>query len=620
MDLMAQGQLSLLMRNVRRYARAPSAGIADAQLLERFVGQSDEAAFELLLRRHERMVWNTCRRILPRHQDVEDAFQATFLALACKAGSIAKGQALASWLYKVAYRVAMRQRAASAIRQNHERRAVAEMCRVFEEPGARALDRELCDLLHEEVNRLPEKYRAAVVLCYLEGQTNEQAGVQLNCSTGTVSTRLNRARQRLRSRLARRGLTLPAAALAAALTEASAAAAVLPVLRNATVRGAVMFATDKTAAGVVSTQVAALTRGVLKAMWITKLKLTAAILLSIGVISAGSAALAFRNLLPGDRPLPSEPAVVLQQQRQAQPERGQTDQPRPTGRQTKKHTDDKSARAEETVSKSFKTGSAPRVIVELFNGGITVNAGADDGVQVRATKYGRAATAEDAKKALESVVVKMSQEGDTIRIQASRPKEQRSWHLSSGVLTELKVPAAATLELQTTNGAIALTGGSGKVHLRTSNGKVQIKDGKGQIDVRTSNGPITVSGATGRVELKTSNGRIDIHGDKAIVKAETSNGRVQFDGSLAGGKHYLHTSNGQIVLSLPPDASFRLHAKTSHGKIKSEFGSNKAGGKGRTRLDLDVGQNPSAAIELHTSNGNITIQQRQARQRREEED
>jgi len=123
---MAQGQLPFLLQHLRRFAGTPTTGVPDAQLLERFVSQRDEAAFELLVWRHERMVLGVCRGILRRQQDTEDAFQATFLALACRASSIGKREAVASWLYKVAHRVAQRQRANTANRIRHEKQAKLE--------------------------------------------------------------------------------------------------------------------------------------------------------------------------------------------------------------------------------------------------------------------------------------------------------------------------------------------------------------------------------------------------------------------------------------------------------------------------------------------------------------
>src|ERR1700722_1863559 len=172
---MAQGQLSLLLRNVIRAADASSSGVTDAQLLDRFIKLRDEAAFELLVWRHQRMVLSLCRRILHREQDAEDAFQATFLAFACKAGSIGKREALASWLFKVAHRVASRQRAIEDKRNRQVRRAaIGPPDDPSPSAGSEAMDSDMRTVIHEEINRLPQSYRASVVLCYLEGKTNEE--------------------------------------------------------------------------------------------------------------------------------------------------------------------------------------------------------------------------------------------------------------------------------------------------------------------------------------------------------------------------------------------------------------------------------------------------------------
>jgi RNA polymerase sigma factor (sigma-70 family) len=183
-------------------------GLTDAQLLERFLKKHDEAAFELLVWRHGPMVLRVCRRILRDAHGAEDAFQATFLTLACKAGSIGKQEAVSSWLYKVAYRVALRAQAGAAKRATHERPMVDCLPARGVEPADEAAWRELGPLLDAEVRRLPEKYRAAFVLCYLEGKTNEEAAKELGCPKGTVLSRLSRARERLRKRLNQRGLAM----------------------------------------------------------------------------------------------------------------------------------------------------------------------------------------------------------------------------------------------------------------------------------------------------------------------------------------------------------------------------------------------------------------------------
>jgi RNA polymerase sigma factor (sigma-70 family) len=154
------------------------------------------------------MVLRVCRRILRDAHGAEDAFQATFLTLACKAGSIGKQEALSSWLYKVAYRVALRAQAGAMKRSTHEKPMVECLAAHGAEPADEAAWRELGPLLDAEVRRLPEKYRAAFVLCYLEGKTNEEAAKELGCPKGTILSRLSRARERLRKRLNQRGLAL----------------------------------------------------------------------------------------------------------------------------------------------------------------------------------------------------------------------------------------------------------------------------------------------------------------------------------------------------------------------------------------------------------------------------
>src|SRR5262249_46510385 len=152
-----------------------------------------------------------CRRVLASAGDADDAFQATFLVLVRKARSIAKRDSVASWLHGVAHRVALDARAAAARRRAHERRGAAMPTEEMPPDGTRA---EVRQVLDEELGRLPEKYRAPLVLCYLEGKTNDEAAGQLGCTRGTVAGRLSRARDLLRGRLARRGVTLTAAAVA----------------------------------------------------------------------------------------------------------------------------------------------------------------------------------------------------------------------------------------------------------------------------------------------------------------------------------------------------------------------------------------------------------------------
>jgi RNA polymerase sigma factor (sigma-70 family) len=263
---------------------AQAGGLSDAALLERFVAERDEAAFEVLVWRHGPKVLNLCRRLLRQEQDAEDAFQAAFLVLARKAGSIGKRQALAGWLYRVAYRVALRAKG-SALRRRERPADLTEFPAAARIPNADWAD--VRPVLDEELSRLPEKYRAAFMLCYLEGKTNAEAARELGCPQGTILSRLAWARQRLRARLTRRGLTLSAGILAAAQAQ-NAPAAVLPAaLVAATLDAAVRIAAGGTVTGLVSTEVITLTHGGLHTMLSTKLKIAAGCALAAGALGIG---------------------------------------------------------------------------------------------------------------------------------------------------------------------------------------------------------------------------------------------------------------------------------------------------------------------------------------------
>jgi RNA polymerase sigma factor (sigma-70 family) len=214
--------------------------LTDRQLLERFAARRDEEAFAQLVRRHGPLVLRVCRQMLRHQQDAEDAFQATFLVLARKAGSIRKAESLPSWLYGVASRLAGRMRTAGRRRRAREV-ALVETPTSEARPGEDLGD--LGPVLFEEIGRLPDKCRVPFVLCYLQGKTNEQAAEQLGCPAGTVFSRLARARELLRQRLTRRGLALSGAVLAATLSNLpeQASAAVPPRLAAATVRRALRF-------------------------------------------------------------------------------------------------------------------------------------------------------------------------------------------------------------------------------------------------------------------------------------------------------------------------------------------------------------------------------------------
>ena len=230
---MAEVQLGVVLRHVRKLVGAPAAEQTDGQLLDRFVRRRDEAAFEALLGRHGPLVLGACRRLLADEADAADAFQATFLVLVRRAGSVRRSAALGSWLYGVAYRVALKMRRSAARRRAHEGEAASMARTAFE--GEPAAD-DLRAALDEELTRLPDRYRAALVACYLQGRTHVQAAEELGWPRGSVAKRLARGLELLRGRLTRRGLALSAAGLAALLAEE--AAAVPPALAQATLRAA----------------------------------------------------------------------------------------------------------------------------------------------------------------------------------------------------------------------------------------------------------------------------------------------------------------------------------------------------------------------------------------------
>jgi RNA polymerase sigma factor (sigma-70 family) len=232
---MADTSLTCVVRHLRTLAARPGADPApDSELLIRFIEQRDEAAFAALLRRHGAMVLSVCQGVLGQVADAEDAFQATFLLLARRGAAIRRRESVAGWLYRVAYRVALKARVRAATRRRHEALAPGR-------DGRGEADdltwRELRHVLYEELDRLPERYRAPLLLHYLEGKTQEETARQLGWAKGTLKGRLERARVILRARLTRRGLA-PGAALLATVLCAEPAAAVPAALLGATARAA----------------------------------------------------------------------------------------------------------------------------------------------------------------------------------------------------------------------------------------------------------------------------------------------------------------------------------------------------------------------------------------------
>jgi RNA polymerase sigma factor (sigma-70 family) len=286
---MATGQVRSLLRQIRRAIDPRQGGVPDTELLERFVAQRDEAAFEVLLWRHGPMVLNVCRRLLHQEQDAEDAFQATFLTLVRKARSIGHGEAVASWLYKVAYRIALAARTRRALPVN---RAWPMLEPQVLEATPDIVWRELRLVLDEEVSRLPAKYRTAFVLCYLEGRTNEEAAQELGCPKGTILSRLARARERLRRRLLQRGVALSTGALACVLAEKASAGALPTALVDGTLKVALLMAAGKATAEVISPSTTLLMEGAVRAMLMTKLRLAGLVIVALGLLGSGAGVLA----------------------------------------------------------------------------------------------------------------------------------------------------------------------------------------------------------------------------------------------------------------------------------------------------------------------------------------
>jgi RNA polymerase sigma factor (sigma-70 family) len=272
-----------LLRFIRRLALRSDEDATDRQLLERFASVRDEAAFTTLVARHGPMVLGVCRRVLPNDHDAEDAFQAAFLVLARKAGSVRQPGALGNWLYGVAYRTALEARTKASKRRARERELAEEPT---VEPGSAIDWSDLRAVLDGEINRLPDKYRAAFVLCYLEGRTNEEAAQMLGCPKGTILSRLAWARQRLRDQLARRGVALSATAVTTVFTADALSAAVPAELARSTATAALFFVCGQAVAPVA---VLTLAKGVLKAMFLDKLKTASVVLLAVAAFGGGLA-------------------------------------------------------------------------------------------------------------------------------------------------------------------------------------------------------------------------------------------------------------------------------------------------------------------------------------------
>jgi RNA polymerase sigma factor (sigma-70 family) len=287
---MRNGQLDSVLRHVRSLVAAPQTReLRDLDLLQRFVADHDEATFAAIVERHGPLVLAVCRRILRNEHHAEDACQATFLVLARKADTIRKRESLGSWLHGVASRVArkldadVKRRAAGDV-------TTADVARP--DTTGEITWREGLAVLDEELARLPVTYRSALVLCYLQGKTQDEAARELGCSLGALRGRLERARECLRTRLVRRGVALPAALLGTVFLSTQGTAALPAALAVGTVKAVARLAGGQALARAVPATVATLTQGVLTAMSVKRVKMVAALVLTVGLLTAGAFALA----------------------------------------------------------------------------------------------------------------------------------------------------------------------------------------------------------------------------------------------------------------------------------------------------------------------------------------
>ena len=280
--------MNAVVQRLRTVAALDETRTTDGELLTHFLNRHNTAALEALVARHAPMVWGVCCRLLRNPLDAEDAFQATFLVLVQKAATVNPRELVANWLYGVAQQTAVRLRATTAKRGVRE----VSMSNMPEPARTEARDDTLLALLDQELSRLPERYRALIVLCDLEGRTRKQVAQQLGCPEGTVASGLARARQLLAKRLGRHGLAVSCGVLSAALSHSAASAGVPARVVTATTHVATQLAAGD-ATGLLSDSVAALAQGVIKAMYLNKIitRTMVALVLGIAVVTGASLAL-----------------------------------------------------------------------------------------------------------------------------------------------------------------------------------------------------------------------------------------------------------------------------------------------------------------------------------------
>jgi RNA polymerase sigma factor (sigma-70 family) len=367
-----------VLQQIRRlFTFGPVSGLTEWELLVRYIERHDEAAFAALVARHGAMVLGVCRRMLPNPDDVEDAFQATFVVLVRKARTIRPNEPVGPWLYGVAHRVALRARSDVA-RRRRERPVSTIPDFTFDiDAHESQRDLELSAVLDEEIRRLPERYRAAIVLCYLEGRSHEEAAGQLGWPLGTVKGRLARARDLLRGRLARRGLAPSIASLAAFLAREADASVPLGWVET-TIRAAMRLIAKAPAAGTVSATASALSAGVLQAMVLNQVKTAAAALVLLAAIVAGAGAFA-RQDRPAERSSEAaprrtdqiastgQPSTPSDREKKAVPQAEARSDERDPGLRLSKRDNSVAARGFEIAFEGYRAGKVDAETVYLWS-------------------------------------------------------------------------------------------------------------------------------------------------------------------------------------------------------------------------------------------------------------
>lgn len=416
---MLRGAAKLVGRVRELAERTSNAAPSDRDLLDAFTRTGDQDAFAVLVRRHGALVLGVCRRVLGHTADAEDAFQATFLVLARRAGAISWREGIKNWLYGVACRIALKARTRDRRRRQHERAAGA--CRRDTVPSQDAW----CDLravLDEELARLPAEYRAPLLLCYLEGKTRDEAAGELGWAPGSVKGRLERGRDLLRTRLIRRGVTLGAALCASMLGEAATAAPVPAALASATVRAATSFLTGAAAAP----SVLSLAQEALRAMLFAKLKTAVLLIVTLGLLPAG-VTWGLHGAL-AQRPPAAEPPPARERPRQD----GQAprDRPRDVGKREPRRGGDRRPDQQRALLKALDAKQGSLTCLVGGDGGRTEVTYSLAGPDIKVTTVaGRALKLTDLRPGL-VLLLTMKGEDEVAAIEAALP-------IKTGVLRQM---------------------------------------------------------------------------------------------------------------------------------------------------------------------------------------